>query len=236
VPRLAPGLPAAATHGVLRTAHAIRALSRAQTEARLAELAHGLGYWAARYQELPGAVPVGHTPVGEAWVGVPPVADAGRQEWLITDRFAHLPPSFAAATAAAELPASASDAVSALTQLGARMLITNPHAAIPFVHAVTAPSSLRSVAALLDEETTRRSLGETWITMAALWSAYGEEPPLPLLPGAEPDWPELIDRAIVLGDEHGLKLTVAAGDEVAAGGDPALFGLAVRTYLDAMAP
>src|SRR5262245_43446873 len=51
--RLAPGLCGAATHGVIRTAHAVRALARRDTPARRAELARGLGYWAAAYQELP---------------------------------------------------------------------------------------------------------------------------------------------------------------------------------------
>ena len=54
MPRLAPGLMAAATHGWLRTAHAVRGLGRRQTPERLAELARGLAYWAARYQEVPG--------------------------------------------------------------------------------------------------------------------------------------------------------------------------------------
>src|SRR5262249_4813269 len=51
--RLAPGLSAAATHGVIRTAHAARALGRRETPVRRAELARGLAYWAAAYEELP---------------------------------------------------------------------------------------------------------------------------------------------------------------------------------------
>ena len=54
VPRLAPGLMAAATHGLIRTGHAVRSLSGGETPQRLHELAEGLGYWAARYQALPG--------------------------------------------------------------------------------------------------------------------------------------------------------------------------------------
>ena len=51
--RLAPGLSAAATHGILRTAHAARALSRRDTPERRGELARGLAYWAVAYEELP---------------------------------------------------------------------------------------------------------------------------------------------------------------------------------------
>ena len=52
-PRLSPGLSAAAMHGLLRTAHAVRSLARKETAARRRELAEGLAYWAARYQILP---------------------------------------------------------------------------------------------------------------------------------------------------------------------------------------
>ena len=56
-PRLLPGLAASATHGVIRTAHAVRSLraAGADRDALLVdELAQGLGFWAARYQTLPG--------------------------------------------------------------------------------------------------------------------------------------------------------------------------------------
>ena len=54
-PRLAPGVSAAVFHGLIRTAHAVRALRRRESGARLDELAVGLAYWAARYAELPAA-------------------------------------------------------------------------------------------------------------------------------------------------------------------------------------
>jgi hypothetical protein len=53
VARLASGMSGAATHGVIRTAHAVRALARRKTPERLGELARGLGYWASSYEELP---------------------------------------------------------------------------------------------------------------------------------------------------------------------------------------
>jgi hypothetical protein len=46
VPRLTPGLVAALFHGVIRTAHAVRAIDAADTPARRAELARALGHWA----------------------------------------------------------------------------------------------------------------------------------------------------------------------------------------------
>jgi len=46
VPRLMPGLAAALFHGVIRTSHAVRAIERADTPSRRAELARALGNWA----------------------------------------------------------------------------------------------------------------------------------------------------------------------------------------------
>jgi hypothetical protein len=49
LPRLLPGLAVGLFHGAIRTAHAVRAVSRADTPARRAELARSLGYWAALF-------------------------------------------------------------------------------------------------------------------------------------------------------------------------------------------
>jgi hypothetical protein len=55
-PRLLPGLVAAATHGVIRVGHAVRALTAdGDDDVHVAELAHALAYWAARWQTLPAA-------------------------------------------------------------------------------------------------------------------------------------------------------------------------------------
>src|SRR6202011_5295457 len=60
VARLAPGIAAAAYHGVLRTAPAARSLGDHETPQRVHELAEGLGYWAATYQPLPGSIDGAH--------------------------------------------------------------------------------------------------------------------------------------------------------------------------------
>ena len=46
MPRLIPGLMAGGTHGLIRTAHAVRALSDAVTPLRVEELTSALAYWA----------------------------------------------------------------------------------------------------------------------------------------------------------------------------------------------
>ncbi|MEV7325333.1 hypothetical protein [Streptomyces sp. NPDC093970] len=65
-PRLLPGMSGVLTHGVIRTAHAVRAVVTAGDDNPMqrAELAQGLGYWAARHSE--GGVIVGERPGEEA--------------------------------------------------------------------------------------------------------------------------------------------------------------------------
>lgn len=53
VSRLAPGLIAAATPGVIRTGHAVRTFAAGDTPECRDEPAAGLGHWAARYHRLP---------------------------------------------------------------------------------------------------------------------------------------------------------------------------------------
>ncbi len=53
-PRLIPASLPGATHGVIRVGHAVRVLrDDGETPTRVAELAQGLGYWAARWQPVP---------------------------------------------------------------------------------------------------------------------------------------------------------------------------------------
>jgi hypothetical protein len=60
-PRLLPGITASATHGVIRVGHSVRALlaeEESPTDGpRLAEFAHALAYWAARWSPLNVATP-----------------------------------------------------------------------------------------------------------------------------------------------------------------------------------
>lgn len=49
VPRLMPAMGSMLFHGLIRTAHATRAIAATDSEPRRSELARALGYWAARY-------------------------------------------------------------------------------------------------------------------------------------------------------------------------------------------
>lgn len=56
-PRLLPGVFGMLTHGFIRTAHAVRSVGAMPEPGplQLRELAHGLGYWAARHTPVPPA-------------------------------------------------------------------------------------------------------------------------------------------------------------------------------------
>ncbi|MEU4426852.1 questin oxidase family protein [Actinoplanes sp. NPDC024001] len=88
-PRLLPGIAAGATHGVIRVGHAVRALLDHETPERTAELAQGLGYWAARWQPLapPGRGPYPAIDPRAALDAVPRIPD---QRFGIRSRLAQL--------------------------------------------------------------------------------------------------------------------------------------------------
>ncbi|MEU0099492.1 questin oxidase family protein [Streptomyces sp. NPDC006267] len=88
-PRLLPGIAAGATHPVIRVGHAVRALLAGEESApRVRELAHALGYWAARHQPLPALVSLGPAPSAAAALDrVPLIAD---RSGGVRDRFAQL--------------------------------------------------------------------------------------------------------------------------------------------------
>jgi hypothetical protein len=228
VPRLAPGIMAAATHGILRTAHAVRALDAEETPARLHEFAEGLAYWAARYQELPGRPGASQRlAIADAIGRVPRNADAPRGRFLIFDAVraldeAHFGPVI-------DLVSADNDPgvfISELTSVFARQFIANVNtAAIGFVHTVTAPSALRTLAPHLSVETTAAAMRYVWQACAAIYATYGRVDSGDLPGAVEPqsfDREDLIERAIATRDEHMIKFTEACLREHALSHDHAL--------------
>ena len=88
-PRLLPGSVGAATHGLIRTGHALRAFGVADTPARRLEVANGMAFWASSYQELPGPpLLIGHEGVADALADLPYLAEDAPRPVLISDRVA----------------------------------------------------------------------------------------------------------------------------------------------------
>jgi hypothetical protein len=245
-PRLLPGVAAAATHGVIRVGHAVRALLADGDDAvHVTELAHGLAYWAARWQPVPGAATwhglaaasaAHQASAAEALAAVPRIADqsGGVRERL--GRLADLP-GWPAALAAPRIPSSAAEVRSWLTGLAdaatIRYLSYGHGNAIMLVHSATAPGAVLRTLPALDTELWAPSLAASWAAAAALTAVYAPAAPAPPadLP-REPAGPHAVDdtfaRAVAHGDEHVIKFADAAADVYARTGNADALAAAVR--------
>ncbi|TVZ05392.1 DUF4243 domain-containing protein [Trebonia kvetii] len=236
-PRLLPGVAAAATHGIIRTAHAARSLAAAEDDAsagpRNDELACALGYWAASYVELPGSArPRGDLDVADAVRALPvlPEPPAGR---LITVRLKAglaAQPGFGAAAARIRRPADPAEALRDLAgEFTAIFLGYGRAQPITFLHAVTAPVAAYSALPLLPGELARPTYDALWQVAAALYSVHaGGVTPEPLPAGPPPALEDLADRAVATGDEHAIKLTEACARLHARTPDPVFLYAAAR--------
>src|SRR5262245_45269689 len=126
--QLLKGAIAAGHHGLIRTAHAIRALEADETPLRVEELGVALAYWAANYRELPG-VPrfAGNLNFGEALDQVPRVERGQPGRGMPRELFMKVINSqaeFAAAVDRAIEPGSVERALSSLTEAGARLYLS----------------------------------------------------------------------------------------------------------------
>jgi hypothetical protein len=222
--RLLPGIMAGATHGILRTAHAVRSLEGTETPQRIAELAEGLAYWAARYQELPSAEPApGSLIVPDALARVAMLDNERRGRFLIFEQVRQLPAgTFAPAINLVDVDKAIEAFVDDITRTFVRQYLGHAgHAAIAFVHTVTAPSALRILAPLLGEATRRDAMRYTWQACAAIYGAYGRRGEPPAVSGGDVDSEDLIDRAVSARDEHAIKFTEACLREHRRSGDRA---------------
>ncbi|MCX2969742.1 MULTISPECIES: questin oxidase family protein [Streptomyces] len=218
-PRLLPGIAGGATHPVIRVGHAVRVLRDGDTGApRLRELAHGLGYWAARYQPLPGdlALVSSPHPPAEALRAVPPVAD---QSGGVGHRLAQLTelPDWAGDGAGTgggveAVPARLADLVDSAT----RYYATHSHGnAVMLVHAATAPNAVLRVLPELPSELWPASLAAAWAASAAVTAAYRPSGPAGAADPGGAAAEELFARAAAHGDEHAIKLADTALDVAA---------------------
>jgi Questin oxidase-like len=222
VPQLAPGLMAAATHGLIRTGHAVRSLAASETPPRLHELAEGLGYWAARYQALPGRPSgrqSGHSPrqavqyVGR--VHGPDFDPRGAIVQQLKGLDEH--PEFATAIDLVDTATDISRYISELTETFAGIYLANSKGLIAFVHAVTAPSALRLLAPYLTDTDARQAARYAWQACAAIYAWYSTPSP-PSTSGLTPPTEAhetLIDRAVAAGGAHTIKFTEACLREYA---------------------
>jgi hypothetical protein len=216
VPRLVPGTVGAATHGLIRTAHALRGLTEADTPARRLEVAIGLAHWASQYQELPGPpLLIGHQDVPDALADLPYLPEETPEEFLITRRVAHvadISDEFEQAVASLGWSGNGLGLLDALAVGGARAYLRNaPQSPIALIHAITAPLALELVLPWLAAEDRDAALGYAWQAVASIHVAYALDRSGSLPEDAETaSAEELVDRALASGDEHAIKVTEAA--------------------------
>jgi hypothetical protein len=237
-PRLAPGIVAAAFHGVIRAGHAARSLAAAETKARVLELAEGLAYWAANYHELPATLaqpPAGRLP-SEAIAAVAHVPQGDRVTGgPITDRLvpAERFPPFLGVLHSVDASGDASAFLSDLTETFAGVFLASvpPRSGlIAFIHGVTGPSAVRLLLPHLSEAACAQALKYAWQGAAAMYAALGGRV-FADASGPAPSKDELVDRAVANGDEHAIKFTEACLREHALRPSP-VFLHAARHALD----
>jgi hypothetical protein len=229
-PRLLPGLLGGLTHGAIRTAHAVRGLSVAETTGgptpqQIEELARGLAYWAARYQGLPGTPHLrGAATIPEALALLPRPTDDGGFD----DRLARLDdrPGYHH-TLDALAPEELQHRLSDMTTTFAGVYAGHPEVfPVPLIHAVTAPAAVRMVLPHLPAELHEPSVAALWQVHTALLLIFtsspgGEAGSLAAALDVEPpSWPELAARAVANGDEHVMKFTEACWREYGLRPDP----------------
>jgi hypothetical protein len=244
-PRLLPGLMGGLTHGLIRTAHAVRCMSAVEHPKDLAlkELSRGLAYWAARYRPLPGEPALtGEDTVADAVARLPrvsPEATGGGPG----SRVAGLADNESYVQALSGLsPLTAGRRLSEMTTTFAGVYLAHPDGPpVPLIHGVTAPAAMRLVLPHLSAEQYTMSIASMWHVHVVLLLMFthtgdGERESIADASGTVlPSWHQLFDHAVVHGDEHVVKFTEACYRENAIQPDPR-FAAAVQAALARIPP
>lgn len=238
-PRLLPGIAAGATHGVIRTGHAVRTLLAGdESAAALGELANGLAFWAARSTTVPGVTaPAGRLDPGQALDAVPRLA---QQEGPIAGRLHRLAalPGWTGSVAAmrgTDDPDQVPDLLADLVAAAARHYLGHAYGSpVLLVHTATAPNAVLHTLPALPREYWLPSLTASWAASAALIAMYAPaaakpSAELPSAPQSSDPVAEVIARACANGDEHVIKFTDTAASVYARTADPTVLAAAVES-------
>ncbi|KUF19627.1 questin oxidase family protein [Streptomyces silvensis] len=243
-PVLLPGIAGGSTHPVIRVGHAVRTLlgPGAQAAPRVAELAHGLGYWAARHTPLPDRTPVALPSPADAAVALDAVARIPDQDGPLPVRFAQLTtvPAWPApapgnapgkkAPTPGKAPGTGPDAAppepapdAARDRLGDLVAAAvHRYAAlghgdpIMLVHAATAPNAVLRTLPALPRALWAPSLDAAWAASAAVTAAYAPATPVTYenayAEAGSSTFDEVFARAAAHGDDHTIKFADTALD------------------------
>jgi Questin oxidase-like len=212
--RLLRGAISAGQHGLIRTAHAIRALEEEETSLRVEELGVALAYWAAYYRELPG-VPrfSGNLDFEEAIAQVPRVQRGQPGRGMPRELFLKVINSKTEFTASLDRvvePVSVEHALSSLTEAGARLYLSGARRhPLVLLHTVTGPSALRLLLPHLPTHMHKLALTYVWQAVAAIVAMYADESKGDHDETALPPQSEIIERSIETDDPHAIKFVEA---------------------------
>jgi hypothetical protein len=249
-----PGLVAAATHGVIRVGHSIRCLlADGDDEIRTTELAHGLAYWAARWQTIPAghrgaasAAAAGQASVRSASDLLAAVPRIGGQDGGIGDRLSRLDglPGWPGTLGQIGTPADPDQIRARLTEVvdaaAVRYLTCGHGNGVMLVHSATAPNAVLRALPAIHERMWPASLAAAWAATSALTAIYA--PPEDKLPAVSPlataepvaaggraaIASDTFGRAVEHGDEHVIKFADTAVDVFSRTGNPAAIAAARR--------
>ncbi len=218
VERLAPGVAAAATHGVIRTAHAVRSLEDREDAARLHEVAEGLGYWATRYQPIVADARAPLATRSRALGTLPLAIIHPERNIMTTIALVARSPQFKSSAGVANTQIGAEAFLDDLTTGFAHAYLTNVRAGssafVAFIHGVTGPRAVRLLLPHVSPTVGQALLQWTWLAAAAIYEGFAEHPLTTVSPAvSDIGVDDLVDRAVATGDEHAMKFTEACLDQ-----------------------
>jgi hypothetical protein len=218
VPRLLPGYAGALTHGMIRTAHAVRAVREEATPSpqMLDELAQGLALWAGTYKRLPGRPRLkGSLSLDQATHQLPRPAPA----WSLFESgtFARIEEleGFPGAVESLGPQGSPDVALSLLSAHFCRVILAHPDVLpVPLVHTITPIGAARTLLPYLPGVSTEQLFGQLWQVGAAVTVAFAPRETSLVRIDEEPRHPEeLLAQAVEHGDPHVLKFAEACARE-----------------------
>lgn len=238
VPALLPGSAGAQTHGLIRTAHAVRALGvRPGSDLCVRELGRGLALWAATATAVPGPRTLGGpASLEEAVARLPPAVGWTVAEAASLSRLGEVEGFVPAVEALAPLEG---DPLGRLVDAFGRAVVELSGAAlVPLVHAVTATAAARLLLPLVPPEAGEEVVATAWRTGAAVLVSFAGRPAPQDRPAPEVvalGWDDLAERARAGGDAHAIKVVEACWREHRLDGGAALHAAAAHV-VDRLAP
>jgi hypothetical protein len=209
-PRLLPGLYGGATHTVIRVGHAVRAVAAEENGPRLTELAHALGYWAARHQPVTGVAALPGAPTATEALDAVPAIEAGHVGFRNRLTAVRGLPAWADDVTD---PDTARDRLTELVRAATHRYATHGHGEpTMLVHAATAPNAVLRTLGSLPRDQWAASLHAAWTASGAVTAMYAPVEPVVYTPPARLTAEEVLERALAHGDEHVIKLTDTALD------------------------